>query len=87
MTGDVHQLRPETPTQYGGSNGGGNGKQIHGRLVALETELKHLATKEDIKRVEKLISDRESIMLKWLIGIIATAVISLVVVLIRTFIS
>ena len=68
-------------------NGGGNGHDLHGRVSALEAHLQHLATKEDIQRVEGLIAQREASMLRWLIGILAVASISLAVVLIRMFIG
>ncbi len=45
----------------------------------------HLATKEDIAEVKMLISEREAIMLKWLIGITTTTAVSLLMVLIRLF--
>ena len=38
--------------QNGGNNGGGGGKSIPERLSALEADIKHLATKEDIQKVK-----------------------------------
>jgi len=51
--------------------------------MGTEAHLQHLATKEDIQRVEKLIAQRESILLRWLMGIISVAAISLVVTILR----
>lgn len=50
MMADVHELNPErTPARRKeSSNGGGNGKDLRERVSALETELKHLATKNDV---------------------------------------
>ena len=87
MTGNGHQHPAATPgaAPGQGSGGNGNGQNLHGRLSAMEAHLPYLATKEDIRRVEGLISQREASMLRWLIGIIAVAGISLVVAIIRTF--
>ena len=51
----------------------------------MEAHLQHLATKEDIRRIEGLIAQREASMLRWLIGILVVASVSLAVALIRTF--
>ena len=87
MTGTVHPhpAAPPASTPGHGSSGDGNGRDVHGRLSAVEAHLQHLATKEDIQRIEGLISKREASMLRWLIGIIAVATISLGVALLRTF--
>lgn len=87
MTGNVHQhpAAPPAAAPGQGSGGNGNGQNLHGRLSAVEAHLQYLATKEDIQRIEGLISRREASMLRWLIGIIAVASISLVVAMIRTF--
>jgi len=52
------------------------------RLARLEAVLAHLATKEDIAELKTLISDREAIMLKWLVGFTATTAVSLLIVLV-----
>ncbi|MCY3725013.1 MAG: hypothetical protein OXF95_00025 [Rhodobacteraceae bacterium] len=83
MTGTVHQLNPKTPTQYAGSNNGngGNGKEIHGRLVAIETEMKHLATKTDMQKLETAIKSSETSMLKWFVGIVVIVVVAFVAII------
>ncbi len=68
-----------------GNGGDGNGRDLHGRLSAIEAHFQHAATKEDIRRLEGLISQREASMLRWLIGILAVASISLAVALFRSF--
>lgn len=76
---NVTRLRPVA------GNGNGNGHDLHGRVSALEARLDYLATKEDIRRIEALIAQREAAMLRWLIGILSVAGISLAIALIRTF--
>ena len=75
--------------------GGGNGGSIHGeRLARIEARMEYMATREDVSEVKVLIERKESTMTRWLLGILATAGISLatavigvVVVLVRTFLS
>ena len=59
---------------------------IEERMGRIEAVLPHLATKEDIAEVKRLISDREASMLKWLAGITTTAAASLLMPLIRVFV-
>ena len=63
-----------SPTR--GSNGGGGNLEY--RLARIETKLEYTATREDI-------ADLKVIILRWLIGFLATGAISLTVVLFRTF--
>ena len=68
------------------SGGGGNGGPGHGeRLARIEARMEHVATREDLAKIEVLIERKESTMLRWLLGIMAVAGISLVVALIRLF--
>ena len=85
MTEKVYHL-PNPPSQSS-SGGNGNGTNFHGRLSALEAELKHLVTKEDIRRIEALIAQREASLQRWLIGVIGGAAAALVLALVRTFVS
>ncbi len=85
MTENIHHL-PSPPAQSA-SGGNGGGSNLHGRLSALEAELKHLATKEDIRRIEALIAQREASLQRWLIGVITTAAVALGLTLVRVFIS
>lgn len=75
MTDNVRPLpNPPVPSPSGG-NGNGTGLHgIHGRLSALEAEMKRLATKEDVQRIETLIARREASMLRWLVGPALTAI-------------
>ncbi len=84
MTGEVHELR-QTPPQHASHGGGGNGHGLHGRVSAIEARLDYLATKEDIRRVEALITQREASMQRWLIGVVSGAALAVIVALIRTF--
>ncbi len=59
-----------------------NTDSVEERLARIEALLPHLATKADIAEVKALISDREAIMLKWLIGITTTTAVSLLMVLV-----
>ena len=59
---------------------------IEERMGRIEAVFPHLATKEDIAEVKRLISDREASMLKWLVGITTTAAASLLMALIRVFV-
>ncbi|MCY4261187.1 MAG: hypothetical protein OXC91_13115 [Rhodobacteraceae bacterium] len=83
--GDVHPIG--TPPKHAPSNGGnnGNGREIHGRLTALETRMEYLATKEDIAGLKTHISDKQSSTLKWQVGILITVIIALCIAVVRTF--
>lgn len=84
MTAELHKMPSPSPASPAPADGGGgNGHNLHGRVSAIEAHLQYLATKEDIGDVKRLISDRESSMLKWLIGILIANGIALVVALIR----
>ena len=83
MSGKVHQL--QRPPAESSSGGGGNGHDVHARVSAIEARLDYLATKSDIERVEKLISQREASMQRWLIGIVSGAAVTIALAFIRTF--
>ncbi len=53
----------------------------------MEARLRHFATKEDIRRIEGLISRREASMLPWVIGILGVAFLSMVVALLCSVIA
>jgi len=83
---NVVQMSP--PKGRPSSNGNGNGHgtrlaavearlvEVGERLAALETRMDYLATKEDIQAMQ-------ASMLKWGIGILATAVVSVLVMAFR----
>lgn len=55
MNGQQDNVAPITSAgQVRGGGNGGNGKayELHGRVSAIETELKHLATKNDISNLK-----------------------------------
>ena len=69
----------EPPAGTPRPGGGGNGGSSHGeRLARIEAKMEYMATREDVSEVKVLIERKESTMTRWLLGILATAVISLV---------
>lgn len=85
----VEQAFPQAHYQIGDDlwaiNSGGTG---HGeRLARIEAKMEHVATREDLAKIEVLIERKESTMLRWLLGIMAVAGVSLVVALIRVFLD
>lgn len=86
--------RSAQPPPSAPDGGNGNGKDLHGRVSALEAQLQYLATKEDIRRIETLIqrietqiAECEAAMVRWLIGLVVAAALALGVALIRLFVS
>ncbi len=45
-----------------------------------------MATREDLSKIEVLIERKESIMLRWLLGLVVVAMFSLIVALVRSFV-
>ena len=97
QTDAVSQFPSPGPPGRGVGNGG-NGRRFNDRLLSLEkqvagldskldTELKHLATKKDVEEIKTLISQRESAMLKWLVGLVVVGLASIAAALIRTFVN
>ena len=79
---NVVELTPEgRPAQGSGNGGSGYGE----RLARIEAKMEHVATREDVTKVEVLIERKEATILRWLLGILAVAGVSLVVALIRVF--
>ena len=74
----------DPPISSSSSSGGGGG-DVGERLARIETTLEHVATRESVADMKTLIERKESTMLRWLLGILATAAIALVVALIRSF--
>lgn len=74
-----------------GTNGNDSDRRLRAieeRLIKIETrfdtELGHLATKEDISDLRALIERKDATHLRWLLGILATTAIALVITLVRT---
>lgn len=88
---NVKSLKPHLESVDGGGHNGGNGRlrAIEERLARIEekfdAELKHLASKKDVADVKTLISEKESSMTKWQIGILSGALIAVVLAVFRTF--
>ena len=65
---------------------------IKARLVKIETQMEHMAKREDIARLETsiarletLIEKKETSILRWLLGILVAAMMATAITLIRTF--
>ena len=87
----LHAVDSEDPpagTPVAGAGGPGNGSSSHGeRLARIEAKMEYVATREDVSEVKVLIERKESTMMRWLLGILAAAGISILVALVRTFLS
>ncbi len=58
---------------------------IKARLIKIETQMEHVAKREDIARLETLIEKKETSILRWLLGILVAAMMAIAIALIRTF--
>ncbi len=58
--------------------------ELAGRVGALEARMDYLATKEDIGEVKALIADRETRMLRWLVGTLGVAAVGMTASVIAT---
>ena len=85
MSDNVVHLRPEHRWPTTSHRGGGNGHDLHGCASVIEARLDYLATKEDIQRLEKRISDREASLQRWLIGVLLAAIGTLGVAIVKLF--
>ena len=47
--------------------------------------MEHMATREDMSEIKVLIERKESTMLRWLLGLLVVAAVSLLAALIRSF--
>ena len=73
------------PIQRCGS-GGGSGDDNHGEhLARIESRMDYMATREDVQELKTLIERKEATMLRWLLGMLVVALVSLGVALVRTF--
>lgn len=59
---------------------------IEGDVREIKTELRHMATKEDISSLKELISAREARLLRWLMGLCVTALVSIALALVSTIV-
>ena len=84
MTGYPRAVEADPPTSSSSSSGGG-GDNVRERLARIEATLEHVATRENVSDVKMLIERKETTMLRWLLGILATAAIAMIVALIRSF--
>ena len=80
-----HPSASSAPPPVPSEGGNGNDYYLNGRVSSLEAHLQRLSTKEDIRRIERLIAEHEGSVQRWLIGIIAVGSNSLAVALIRMF--
>ena len=83
MAADVD--RPNVvPIQRAGGGSGGDGN-FGERLARIESRMDFMATREDVQEVKTLIERKEATMLRWLLGLLVVALVSLGVALVRTF--
>lgn len=80
-TGGVEDLDHHRKRREAVSNGDGLGE----RVARIEATLPHLATKEDVAKLETRIVEKLDAQTKWLIGIVSIGLITIVAALIRTF--
>ena len=71
-----HDFERPGPVAQTGGNGGGN--DLGERITKLETEMKHLATKEDIQSIRTDIEKAINAQLKWGIGILVVVIFGIV---------
>ena len=74
----------DVPLSMPGRSGFG-GDDYGERLARIEAKLEHMATREDLAEVKALIECKETSMLRWLLGILSVAAVSVVVVMLRSF--
>ena len=80
------RLVPASPHDNPESGNGRNGSSGVGeRVASIEAHLQHLATKEDIGEVKTMIQKESKDMLRWLIGVVSLALLSITIALIRLF--
>ena len=60
--------------------------ELSGRVKALEARIDYLATKEDISEVKTLIADRETRMLRWLVGTLGAAALGMTASVVATIV-
>lgn len=73
------------PIQRSGGGSGDDGNYGE-RLARIESKMGYMATREDVQEVKTLIERKEATMLRWLLGMLVVALVSLGVALFRTFI-
>lgn len=83
---------PEPASSSGGDGPDARLMEIESRLrevekgpVQVQTKLESLATKTDIADIKTLIETKETTRLRWLVGILITAIMGLGIAVIRTF--
>ena len=80
---------PKTTVSGGGGDGTGTDARlsaVESRLAVVESELKHLATKQGLEELKTLIESKDSRLAWRLNGILAAVIVAVVIALIRTFI-
>ena len=82
MTAELRRIAGGRRIDGNGPNGNDD---LRERVIAIETEMNHLATKRDIEEIKTLISDKENAQLKWLIGLIVIGLFSMGTAIVRSF--
>ena len=78
---------PDSGSGRGGDGQEGRLRQLELQMARLEARLESIPTKQDLESVKTLIAEKEANNTRWMLGIIATALLSVVIALIRTFMS
>ena len=82
---DTEDPPASTPNTGGGPPNGGSG--YGERLARIEGRMGYLATREDVSEIKVLIERKESTMLRWLLGLVVVAIVTLLAAILRTFIA
>ncbi len=73
------------PLSTPGKSGSGGGNNFGERLARIETKLEYTATREDVSEIKVLIERKEASQLRWLVGLVFVALVTLAAAVIRTF--
>ena len=94
-TANIQDARRLRQRQRGPGNSGDGGdfdgrlRDLEIRLASLETKVdgikENMATSTDIQALKTLIAEKEAAQTKWLLGILATAVVAITVAMVRLF--
>ena len=75
---------PESQPHVAGNGGRGGGGDRGERIARLEATMEHLATREDLAKLEKRIADEFTKLFRWLCGFLIIGMLALVVAVLRT---
>lgn len=96
MVAEPTPLRSGSPR--GAPSTGGDGgdfdqrlRDLEVRMASLETKVdgikENMATGEDIQALKMLIAEKEATQTRWLLGILATAIVTITIAMVRLFVD